>query len=288
MLSLLAVLVLSAVKPIACAHAHNDYAHDRPLTEALENGFCSVEADIFLVDGALLVGHNQADLKPERTLESLYLDPLAKTVREHGGSVYGDGTVVTLLVDVKGDAETTATQLRQVLPKYKDMLVTLRKRTGVQIIISGNRPKVDPGLAGSEFLFIDGRLSDLVADPRPQMPFISDNFESNFTWRGQGNMSADERMKLETIVKRTHAHKQKIRFWAIPDNEAGWSAMLDAGVDYVNTDHLAEFRKFYETRTGTFNLLWKRFESRSSVLRDMREPSLSVCLSSTPAPKLVP
>src|SRR5688500_5242918 len=36
------------------AHAHNDYLHDRPLLDALDHGFNSVEADIFLVDGQLL------------------------------------------------------------------------------------------------------------------------------------------------------------------------------------------------------------------------------------------
>jgi len=32
------------------AHAHNDYAHARPLFDALDQGFCSVEAYIFLLD----------------------------------------------------------------------------------------------------------------------------------------------------------------------------------------------------------------------------------------------
>ena len=66
----------AAVAPLAQAHAHNDYEHDRPLLDALDHGFTSVEADIYLVDGALLVAHNRRDVKPERTLEKLYLDPL--------------------------------------------------------------------------------------------------------------------------------------------------------------------------------------------------------------------
>ena len=49
--------------------------------DALDQGFCSVEADIYLVDGALLVAHNRRDVKPERTLEALYLDPLLARVR---------------------------------------------------------------------------------------------------------------------------------------------------------------------------------------------------------------
>ena len=58
-----------AEKPLENAHAHNDYLHERPLFEALDLGFNSVEADIFLVDGQLLVGHSRDQLKPERKTE---------------------------------------------------------------------------------------------------------------------------------------------------------------------------------------------------------------------------
>jgi hypothetical protein len=63
-------------QPLAAAHAHNDYEHDRPLFDALEHGFTSVEADVWLVDGELRVAHDLEDAKPGVTLESLYLDPL--------------------------------------------------------------------------------------------------------------------------------------------------------------------------------------------------------------------
>src|SRR5262245_62295335 len=76
--------------PLANAHAHNDYSHDRPLFDALDHGFASVEADVFLVDGQFLVGHESAELKSDRTLESLYLMPLARRVRDNGGKVYAN------------------------------------------------------------------------------------------------------------------------------------------------------------------------------------------------------
>src|SRR4051812_48862087 len=62
--------------PLVHAHAHNDYEHPRPLLDALDCGFCSVEADVHLVGGRLLVAHDAAHLRPARTLQSLYLDPL--------------------------------------------------------------------------------------------------------------------------------------------------------------------------------------------------------------------
>src|SRR5207248_6446713 len=87
--------------PLIHAHAHNDYLHKRPLFEALERGFCSVEADIYLVDGKLLVAHERQMTRPERTLEALYLEPLRERVRKNGGRVYPHGPEFTLLIDLK-------------------------------------------------------------------------------------------------------------------------------------------------------------------------------------------
>src|SRR5436190_1820266 len=53
----IAILALSfsataaEVRCLPNAHAHNDYLHTRPLLDALDQGFCSVEADIHLVNG---------------------------------------------------------------------------------------------------------------------------------------------------------------------------------------------------------------------------------------------
>src|SRR5438552_3449936 len=58
--------------PLIHAHAHNDYLHRRPLLDALDCGFCSVEADVHLVDGQLLVAHKLNEVRPELTLQSLY------------------------------------------------------------------------------------------------------------------------------------------------------------------------------------------------------------------------
>ena len=41
--------------PLERAHAHNDYEHARPLLDALAHGFCSVEADVHLIERQLLV-----------------------------------------------------------------------------------------------------------------------------------------------------------------------------------------------------------------------------------------
>jgi len=104
--------------PLTRAHAHNDYEHTRPLLDALDHGFCSVEADVYLVDEKLLVAHDLKDTKPGRTLEALYLDPLRARVEKNGGRVFRSAPTLLLLIDVKSDATNTYVALRTVLGRY--------------------------------------------------------------------------------------------------------------------------------------------------------------------------
>ena len=62
----------------ANAHSHNDYEQKNPFHEAYNEKFGSIEADVHLVEGNLLVGHDNKDLKPSRTLENLYRTPLSQ------------------------------------------------------------------------------------------------------------------------------------------------------------------------------------------------------------------
>jgi hypothetical protein len=242
------------VAPLANAHAHNDYVHKRPLADALDHGFCSVEADIYLVDGALLVAHNLRDVKPAKTLEALYLDPLLARVQANGGRVYRDGPPFMLLVDIKADGRQAYEALAERLAKYAEMLTVVRDGEAhpgaITVVISGDRAADRIAADKVRYAGIDGRMSDLDADtPANLMPLVSDAWGSHFKWRGQGEMPADEEKKLQTFVEKAHAHGRKIRFWAIPSNPAVWAVLADAGVDLINTDDLPGLEKFLRERT---------------------------------------
>lgn len=239
-------------KPLRQAHSHNDYLHQRPLLDALEQGFCSVEADIWLVDGKLLVAHDLKDVGPERTLQALYLDPLLERVKKNGGRVFPGGPEFTLLVDVKSDATNTYQALRLVLQQYKPMLTRFEpgrtEPNAVTIIISGNRAR---GLMAGETTRLaayDGRLADLdAADSRHLIPLVSDNWTQHFKWRGRpedGSLPKAERAKLKELVAKAHAQGRRLRLWGAPDAPAMWKEQRDAGVDMINTDKLPELQKF--------------------------------------------
>ncbi|KAB8356635.1 hypothetical protein FH972_024212 [Carpinus fangiana] len=63
------------ILPVPC-HSHNDYTRRTPLLDALHAGCISVEADVWLFDADLYVGHTRNTLTPAATLSTLYIDPL--------------------------------------------------------------------------------------------------------------------------------------------------------------------------------------------------------------------
>ncbi|MFD6991509.1 phosphatidylinositol-specific phospholipase C/glycerophosphodiester phosphodiesterase family protein [Streptomyces sp. NPDC059943] len=242
--------------PLRRAHAHNDYLHERPLHDALSHRFTSVEADIFLVDGELLVAHEPETLDPTRTLRSLYLDPLRDRVRANGGAVYrGHHRPVQLLIDIKTDGAAAYLELHRQLRAYRSMLSTYShgavRHGAVTPVISGDRAaRVPMETQRVRHAFYDGRLEDLGSTARASfIPLISSNWTTSFTWQGVGAFPATERTELHRIVRTAHRRGQRVRFWATPDlagpaRDAVWTELLDAGVDHVNTDDLAGLERF--------------------------------------------
>jgi hypothetical protein len=238
-----------ATTPLPRAHAHNDYEHKRPLADALENGFCSVEADIYLRDGQLLVAHDLADLRPERTLEALYLRPLQERIKTNGGRVYRDGPPFWLLIDLKSAGEPTYKALHELLAKYGDMLSTTTRgkheNRAITVVISGNRPIDTIAAQDVRYAGVDGRLTNLDSEaPAHLMPMISDNWTIHFKWRGKGQMPAEERDRLRAIVSKAHDQGRIVRFWATPEEPALWRELVDAKADLINTDQLAALKAF--------------------------------------------
>lgn len=239
----------AAVRPLRQAHAHNDYLHDRPLVDALSHGFTSVEADVFLIDGELLVAHTRREIRPDRSLKRLYLDPLRERTRSAGGSIHGDGKPFFLLIDIKSDAEATYAALHETLADYADVVTTHRdgqvNRRAIDVVISGNRP-IDTIVAQSQrYAGIDGRLGDLDSELSSDvLPLISDRWGAHFRWRGTGPIDDAESTRLREIVSRAHAAGRRVRFWATPETESAWRLLHQVGVDHINTDDLAGLAAF--------------------------------------------
>ncbi|MER5632770.1 phosphatidylinositol-specific phospholipase C/glycerophosphodiester phosphodiesterase family protein [Streptomyces nitrosporeus] len=247
-------------RPLAHAHAHNDYLHPRPLHDALDHGFTSVEADVFLVDGELLVAHEASGLDPARTLASLYLDPLQERVRANRGTVHaGYPAPLRLLIDIKANGVAAYLALDRLLRRHRTMLTSChhgRVRPGaVTPVVSGDRAaRVPMEAQATRYAFYDGRLDDLgTPAPASFVPLVSANWTQTFAWQGAGPFPAAERARLDALVSTAHTHGRRVRFWSTPDTagperDAVWTELLAAGVDHLNTDDLAGLEAFLRSR----------------------------------------
>ncbi len=242
---------------LARAHSHNDYWRQRPLLDALECGFCSVEVDIFYQDGKLLVGHDLRELRPERTLQALYLDPLRERAKRYRGRIYPDAPFFYLLIDFKSAWEQTYDPLRKVLEAYDDLFTRYegerRYERAVQAVLSGNRPPLSRLSAERvRFACYDGRLGDLGKSIPPHlMPWVSDNWMLQFRWQGRGVMPPEERDKLTRLVQQTQQQGYKLRFWATADIPPMWETLWEAGVPLIGTDLPFLLRDFMRLRLNT-------------------------------------
>lgn len=237
--------------PVVCGHAHNDYEHDRPLLDALDHGFCSVEVDIWLQPEGLLVAHDLADVDPERTLQLLYLDPLRRWIQEYGRP-YESGPLL-LLVDVKSEPAGTYASLHTVLEQYADILTVFEDagvtEGAVTVVVSGARDRSTMEAQSPRYAAMDGRLEDLGGGaPTDLIPLISANWLSEFGWPGDEPLTEGKRAALMALVVQVHGEGRRMRFWAIPDNIEAWGEMADAGVDLINSDDVAGLASFLEQR----------------------------------------
>lgn len=237
-----------------CGHAHDDYEHERPLLDALDAGFCSVEVDVHLVGGDVVVSHDTPrDLT--RTLPSLYLDPLRAIAQANGGTILESGEPLTLLIDVKTDAVATWAALDLALAQYDDILTSfvdgVTTERAVTAIISGGRDRAAMAAASTRYAALDGRPDDLRSGaPVSLIPLVSDGWYQHFTWNGGDlPMPDDQRLELRTLLRTAHSEGRRVRFWATEDSPEVWRELVDANVDLVNADDLAGLRDFLDDET---------------------------------------
>ncbi|KAH7113774.1 hypothetical protein B0J11DRAFT_445898 [Dendryphion nanum] len=179
------------VHPIAC-HSHNDYWRRVPLYEALRYGCTGVEADVWLFDNDLFVGHSTNALTKDRTFRAMYVDPLvqildiqnaqneftattssASSTPKNGVFTSDPTRTLVLLVDFKNSG-------RDIYPVVSAQLTALRSKgylsyhdgttlhTGpVTVVATGNAPF--DLITGSDSthrdIFFDAPLERLYEDP---------------------------------------------------------------------------------------------------------------------------
>ena len=221
-------------------HAHNDYAQPRPFVTAYEQRADFIEADVWLQDGKLVVSHD----KPQAgapTLDSLYLNPIVKLFTQYTDKVSpARDYTFSLVIDIK---DNPADVLPKLIARLQEHLVCFNRSANakaVQVIISGNRPKIGTYL-DFPLLQFDGRPSEVYDDETLKyVALISDTFRGYSRWDGTGDIPDADKDKLKRVIKRAHSDNKPIRFWAIPDTPNAWKQLKKLGVDIINTDKVME------------------------------------------------
>ena len=180
----------------ANAHSHNDYQQALPLMLAWSNQFGSIEVDIFLHNGKLVVAHDSSQLARQWALDSLYLRPLRLCIAKNGGSVYMDKSrSLQLMIDIKSEAHATLDKLVTLLKSYSDLV----SNPSLKIVISGSRPDAAHFSAYPAWILFDGELrKEYQPEALKKIEMISDNFARYSFWRGGGPIPEKDK---EALIK---------------------------------------------------------------------------------------
>ncbi len=215
-------------------HSHNDYERTHPLQDALEENFDSVEADVWLRDGQILVSHLGYSFKGK--LEDLYLKPLQDRALENKGSIYGDGRPFYLWIDLKENQIELIQELHKLLMKYSPNLTTYiedQATPGPLTVILTGDALLKEHYSESFPVRYATRDSNYFSDSDPPA-------NNRWLW-----YALDWKHSFDpSIVQKVHAKGRKIRFWSAPDQPAIWKSFVDAKVDMIGSDHLKKLHDF--------------------------------------------
>ncbi len=246
------------------AHSHNDYEQQVPFYNAYNEEFGSLEADIHLVKGTLLVGHDKADLSAEKTLESLYLNPLKDSKINN--------RPLQLLIDIKSDATSTLDALVNVLKKYP----TIINNKSIKIIITGNRPDESLYITYPPFIWFDGRMNKTYTEEQlSKIGLISDSYESFITNNTPWPLITADKEKIAAAIQKVHSFHKPARLWATPDFPEAWEEMIDLKIDFINTDHINQLADFFTDRDKSKKLLpYNRIIKSAGAVIRFGDPSV--------------
>lgn len=252
------------VVPIAC-HSHNDYWRRVPLYDALAAGCTGVEADVWLHEGDLYVGHTMAALTPNRTLKNLYIDPLVSILLHQnahgqlGNAVSPRGVFdssanasLVLFLDFKTDGSSLwPVVLEQLEPlRSNGWLTNFNGKTVTQgpitVVASGNAP-FDLLTANATYrdVFYDAPLDELNdAYTMQNSHYASVSFQKAVGRVWFNHLSSKQVGIIRSQVNLASSKGLLARYWDTPSwpisvRTEVWRILEENGVGMLNVDDLA-------------------------------------------------
>ncbi|KAJ4322489.1 hypothetical protein N0V94_002363 [Neodidymelliopsis sp. IMI 364377] len=256
-------------------HSHNDYWRDVPFYSGLAAGAISTEADVWLIDGTLYVGHEPSALTKSRTLESLYINPILDTLRRmnpespflpdgSSNGVFDTASFQTLYFFI--DFKTAADEL---WPAVLAALEPLRNGSWlstydgtsfserpVTVIGTGNTELSDVRKYLPRDVFLDAPLAQLGESKYKDLTsneaiIASTNFAAAFGEIRKPELNDTQLAKLREQIDVAHQKGIKARYWNQPNwptrtRNAIWKTLWEEGIDLLNVDDLKAAAEFWE------------------------------------------
>ena len=229
----------AAAQPPVLIHSHNDYAQRVPFYQAYAQQVSSIEADVFLHDGQLLVGHDVEDLRADMTFEALYVEPIVTLFARNGGRAFRDSDqTLQLMVELKSETDPTLRAVAALLGRWPEVFDPEVNPAAVRVAVTGRVPAPEAFDRYPRFLGFDGAWdADYPPEQLERIALISTNFRDFSQWNGKGTIIPAEKERLEQVIDRAHEQGKPVRFWNAPEGTTVYYTFYDMGIDYINTDN---------------------------------------------------
>lgn len=249
-ISLLALLFVcgpAAAQQPVMIHSHNDYVRRVPFYQAYAQQVASIEADVFLHDGLLLVGHDAEDLRGEMTFEKLYVEPLVMLFARNGGCAWADSDArLQLMVELKSETAPTLRAVAEMLGRWPEVFDPAVNPRAVCVTVTGRVPAPDEFAGYPAWIGFDGQWDvEYTPEQLKRVALVSANFRNFSQWNGKGSIIPSELARLEEVIDRAHAMDKPVRFWGAPEGVTVYYTFYNLGIDYINTDRPEQCAAFF-------------------------------------------
>jgi len=228
------------------AYAHNDYYNKRPLFDALRLGYRGVEADVFLIDGVLRVGHDRGEARKGGTLEELYFGPLEHIVRTCEWIVERAESFL-LNVELKQKSRAAFDSLATLVRRYGSMLTyadrdSLRVRPIMLILVGWQPARADMSPSVSGFLWVQHKIESIDVEQRsgrgPYRALASIDFGKTI-----GRSGGEQREPWLRTLRQLQEQYSWTRVYDVPVDDAVYRELRANGANLIGTRDLEGTRR---------------------------------------------
>lgn len=250
--SRLALAALAALISISAAaqrpvliHSCEDCRQTVPFYQAYAQKVYSIGADVFLHEGRLLVGHEGEDSGTGSSFEELYVNPIVRLFRQHGGRAWKDSDEhLQLLIGLASGKELTA--VTELLGRYPDVFDASVHPDAVRIVLTGKIPEPSAFSEYPEWLRFDGCADrDYTPAQLERIALLSADFREFSDWNGKGSLLHEEAERLRQVIEKAHGWNKPIRFRNTPEGITVYYTFWNMGIDYVSTRCLEKCADFF-------------------------------------------